>query len=440
MTSDHARQPAPETSALLRDPALEAEVATLSNGVRVVTDPMPGLASTTLGVWYGAGARHETEAENGVAHFLEHMAFKGTDTRNARQIAEEIEDVGGYLNAYTSRETTAYYARVLAEDAPMALEILADILRRPKMSDEDLEVERGVILQEIGQAADTPDDVVFDWAQARAFPDQPIGRPILGPAENVSRFDQSVLRRFMASRYAPERMVVAAAGAIRHEDLVRMAERLFGDLEPLAEPASDAARYEGGETRIEKDLEQAHVILGFPAPGYRDADFFAAQVYATLLGGGMSSRLFQEIREQRGLCYSIFAQPSHYADGGLLTIYAGTGGDQLGELLDVTARELASIGDSATEAEAARARAQIRAGLLMSLESPSARCERVARALLAHGRVTPVAELVAKIDGVDRAAIRRVAEATLASTPTLTLYGPVAQAPDLAALRARLAA
>lgn len=425
---------------LLRHPALGAEVTTLSNGLRVATDPMPGLASVTLGVWFGAGARHETEAENGVAHFLEHMAFKGTATRTARQIAEEIEDVGGYLNAYTSREATAYYARVLAEDAPRALELLADILRNPTMSDEDLEVERGVILQEIGQSNDTPDDIVFDWAQARAFPDQPIGRPILGPAENVARFDQSALRHFMTSRYAPEQTVIAAAGAISHGDLVKMAERLFGDLPARPRPEAAPAAYVGGEVRVVKDLEQAHVILAFPAPAYREPEFFASQIYATLLGGGMSSRLFQEVREQRGLCYSIFAQPSHYFDGGLLTIYSGTGGDQVGELLDVTAGELARVGDTATEEEIARARAQIRAGLLMSLESPSSRCERVARALLAHDRIAPVAELVGKIEAVDRAALRAVADATRSAAPTLTLYGPVADAPDLGHVRARLAA
>ncbi|MEO1328103.1 MAG: pitrilysin family protein [Pseudomonadota bacterium] len=424
----------------MKHPALGAEITTLSNGVRVATDPMPGLASTTLGVWFGAGARHESAAENGVAHFLEHMAFKGTETRTARRIAEEIEDVGGYLNAYTSREATAYYARVLAEDAPRALEILADILRNPTMSDEDLEVERGVILQEIGQSNDTPDDVVFDWAQEQAFPDQPIGRPILGPAENVKRFDQGALRGFMERLYAPERTVIAAAGAVRHEEMVAMAERLFGDLapQPAATPAD--ARYLGGERRVVKDLEQAHVILGFPAPSYRAPEFFASQVYATLLGGGMSSRLFQEVREQRGLCYSIFAQPAHYADGGFLTIYAGTGGDQVTQLLDVTAEQLARVGEEATEEEIARARAQIRAGLLMSLESPSSRCERVARALLAHNRVTPVSELVAKIEAVNRDAIRAAAEATRSATPTLTLYGPVDGAATLEHVRARLAA
>lgn len=417
------------------------EITTLANGVRVATDRMPGLASATLGVWFGAGARHESAAENGVAHFLEHMAFKGTQSRNARQIAEEIEDVGGYLNAYTSRESTAYYARVLSQDAPRAFDILSDILRRPIFASADVEVERGVILQEIGQTLDTPDDVVFDWAQECAFPDQAIGRPILGPAANVERFGAEDLRGFMTRRYAPERTVIAAAGAVEHQAIVDLAEKQFGDL-PASPPAkTEAARYAGGERRVEKDLEQAHVVLGFRAPGYRDDALYTAQVYATLLGGGMSSRLFQEVREQRGLCYSIFAQPAHYAETGMLTIYAGTGGEQCDELIQVTIDQMRSAAAEAEDAEIARAKAQIKAGMLMGLESPSARCERIARGLLAHGRVRPVSEIVGKIDAIDRAAIRAFAANMLQEArPTLTLYGPVGGAPDLDAIAARLAA
>ncbi|MEO1293867.1 MAG: pitrilysin family protein [Pseudomonadota bacterium] len=413
----------------------------MPNGLRVVTDHMPGLASTTLGVWIAAGARHESKTENGIAHFLEHMAFKGTDSRTAQQIAEEIEDVGGYHNAYTSREHTAYYARVLAEDAPRALRLLADILQHSTLAAEDVEVERGVILQEIGQSHDTPDDVVFDWAQERAFPDQAMGRPILGPCENVSRFHRDELRAFMKSRYAPDRIVFAAAGAVEHEAIVRLAEEQFGDLSPFDGGGTDPAAYSGGEHRAEKDLEQAHVVLGFEAPSYRDPDLFAAQVYATVLGGGMSSRLFQEVRERRGLCYSVFSSPQHFEETGLLSIYAGTGGEQVRELIEVSLDQMRLTACEATEAELSRARAQIRAGLLMGLETPSSRCERLARSLLAHGRVVPVAELLGKIDAVDRDALYRVGQRIIAAAPpTLTLYGPVSGAPDVAAVAERLAA
>ncbi len=422
---------------------LETSVRTteLANGVRVATEPMPGVASATVGVWVGAGARHEAEEENGLAHFLEHMAFKGTGRRSAREIVETIEDGGGDLNAYTSREITAYHARVLEEDVPVALDIIADILRDPTMTEDDVALERGVILQEIGQSRDTPDDIVFDWAQELAFPGQAMGRPILGAPETVANVDGTVLKRFMAAAYAPERMVVAAAGAVDHDAFVAQAESLFGDLRPAPGGVSEHARYRGGERRVEKDLEQAHLIVGVEGPSYLDPDFFVAQVYATLLGGGMSSRLFQEAREKRGLCYSIFAQASHYADAGVTTIYAGAGGDDLPELLDVIGSEMRAVAEEASEAEIARAKAMLRAGLLMGLESSAARCERAARGLLLHGRIRRIEELLGRIAMVDAASLRAYGEKRiLGAAPSLTLYGPVSSAPSLDALQARLAA
>lgn len=418
-----------------------AEITTLENGVRVVTERIDNVASAALGVWFGAGARHESATQNGAAHFLEHMAFKGTASRTARQIAEEIEDVGGYLNAYTSRESTAYYARVLAEDAPLAFSILADILRDPLFAAEDVETERGVILQEIGQTLDTPDDVVFDWAQETSYPDQPIGRPILGSVGNVSGFDAAALRGFMTGAYGAEATVIAAAGAVEHAETLAMAERAFGDLPRRPAATSPKALYQGGERREVKTLEQAHVVLAFEAPGYHDDAFFVSQVYSTLLGGGMSSRLFQEAREMRGLCYSIFSQLAHYRDTGALTVYAGTGGEQTRELLEVIVDEMRRTAEAAGEAEVARARAQIRAGLLMGLESTSARCERLARSLLSFDRVRSIDELVEKIEAVDVAAVRDFAGRLItAAAPTLTLYGPVGAAPSLDQLRGRLAA
>lgn len=416
-------------------------VTRLPNGVRVATDEMAGVASATIGVWVGAGARHETVGENGLAHFLEHMAFKGTGRRTAREIVERIEDGGGDLNAYTSREITAYHARVLADEAPVALEIIADILRDPKMSGDDIELERGVILQEIGQSRDTPDDIIFDWAQELAFPKQAIGRPILGTPETVSSVDSAVLRRFMSATYAPERLVVVAAGAVTHDAIVEQASALFGDMASAPGGSVEQGWYQGGERRVVKDLEQAHFILGLQNPGYNDVDFYAGQIYAMMLGGGMSSRLFQEARERRGLCYSIFAQSAPYADIGLMSIYAGAGGEDGPELLNVIADEVRAAALDPTEAEIARSKAMLRAGVLMGFESSAARAERAARGLLLHDRIRPVDEILAKIEAIDVEAIQRFgAQRILAAEPSLTLYGPVSSAPEVGAIAERLAA
>jgi predicted Zn-dependent peptidase len=414
---------------------------TLPNGLRIVTERMEGLGSASLGMWIAAGCRHETVAQNGIAHFLEHMAFKGTERRTAAAIAEEIENVGGYLNAYTSRETTAYYARVLGEDVPLALDIIADILRAPRFETREIAVERGVILQEIGQALDTPDDIIFDWLQEAAYPDQPMGRPILGLAERVAGFGDADLRGFVAGHYAPNRMILSAAGDVDHDAILRLAEALFGDMPRGAPDTSDPARFVGGERRETRKLEQAHLALAFEAPGHGAPEVYAAQVFATALGGGMSSRLFQEIREKRGLCYTIFAQASAYQDTGSLTIYAGTGGETLGELGGLIVDQLRAATDGLTEAEIARARAQMKAGMVMGLESPSNRAERHARCIEIWGRVPDLEETVAKIEAVDVAAAREVGEKMIAAArPALALYGPVDGAPSLDAISARLAA
>jgi predicted Zn-dependent peptidase len=402
---------------------------------------MPHLASAAVGVWVTAGGRHERAEQNGVAHFLEHMAFKGTARRTALQIAEEIEDVGGYINAYTSREMTAYYARVLAEDVPLALDVIADILLNPAFSPEEIEVERGVILQEIGQAHDTPDDIIFDWLQEEAYPGQPMGRPILGPPTNISAFTRDDLAGFVAERYAPGQMIVTAAGAVDHDRIVALAERLFGDRPAGREVDTEPARFLGGERRVVKGLEQAHVALAFETPGYRDPAIYTAQIYATALGGGMSSRLFQEARERRGLCYTIFAQAGAFADSGMTTIYAGTGADEIGDLSALIADEIRKSADEMTEAEVARARAQMKAGLLMGLESPSSRAERLARMTAIWNRVPDIAETVERIEAVTTRDVRALAADMATRAPmAVALYGPVARAPEAAALKARLAA
>ena len=397
----------------------------LPNGFRIVTEAMPGLQSAAIGIWIAAGGRNESEAQNGIAHFLEHMAFKGTTSRSALRIAEEIEDVGGYINAYTSREVTAYYARVLKADVPLALDVIADILRNPTFDASEIETERGVILSEIGQALDTPDDVIFDWLQEQAYPDQPLGRTILGPAERVRAFGQDDLRDFVAQNYGPAQMILAAAGAVDHDAIVRMAERLFGDMP--AQPQKDAspARFRGGEVRHTRKLEQAHVALAFESPDYRHADAYTAQIYATALGGGMSSRLFQEVREKRGLCYTIFAQAGAYSDTGMTTIYAATGADEVRELAGITVDEMRRAAQDMTDEEVARARAQMKAGLLMGLEGPSSRAERLARMIQIWGRVPPLEEVVEKIDAVTTDDIRRFGDHMARRAPVaLALYGP----------------
>jgi predicted Zn-dependent peptidase len=413
----------------------------LSNGFRIVTEHMPGLASASIGIWVSAGGRHESVNQNGIAHFLEHMAFKGTQRRSSLQIAEAIEDVGGYINAYTSREVTAYYVRVLENDVALGLDVIADILRNPVLDPKEIEVERGVILQEIGQALDTPDDVIFDWLQEQAYPDQPLGRTILGPAERVSSFTREDLQRFISDHYGPEQMVLAAAGAVDHDEIVKLAESLFGDMPAKPLFQSTLATFKGGETRQMKPLEQAHFALGFEAPGYRADDIYVAQIYASALGGGMSSRLFQEIRENRGLCYSIFAQAGAYDDTGMMTIYAGTSGEQLPELANITIDEMKRAASDMSPAEVARARAQMKASLLMGLESPSNRAERLARLIQIWDRIPPLEETIERIDAVTTGDVRDMAQRIASTAPAaLALYGPVDAAPGLQQLEERRAA
>ena len=419
---------------------MTVEITTLPNGFRIVTEHMPGLASGSIGIWVDAGTRDETAPENGIAHFLEHMAFKGTSRRTALQIAEEIEDVGGYINAYTSRERTAYYARVLAGDVPLALDILADILRDPQMAEAEIETERGVILQEIGQAHDTPDDIIFDWLQETAFPDQPMGRAILGTPGHVKGFQRPDLAGFISRHYTPERMILAAAGGVDHGAIVKQAEALFGDMAGSPTPSQQSASYLGGERREVKSLEQAHFAMALEAPSYRADDFHAIQIVATALGGGMSSRLFQEAREKRGLCYTIFAQGAAWRETGLMMIYAGTGGGEVRGLSELVADELRRAAGDLSEAEIARARAQAKAGLVMGLESPAARAERLASLMSVWGEILPLEETVAKIDAVDAAAARAALASVIGGVPALALYGPVAEAATVSVIAQRLAA
>ena len=417
---------------------MSMDVTRLPSGLTVVTDAMPHLQSASLGVWVGAGCRDEREDEQGISHLLEHMAFKGTKRRSARDIVVEIEDVGGFLNAYTGREQTAYYAKVLADDTPLVVDILADILQNSIFDAEELTRERAVVLQEIGQAEDTPDDIIFDHFQEIAFPDQAMGRPVLGRAEIVRDLPRDIVAGYMASRYRAGQMVLAASGQIEHDALVAMAEKLFAGLPGGAVPPSEGARYAGGDGRFARELEQVHLALGFHGVTYTDPDYYVAAVLSQLLGGGMSSRLFQEIREKRGLVYSIHSFTSSYADGGIFGIYAGTGEKEVAELLPVVCDELAKLPDDMSEPEVKRAAAQLRAATLMSREKPSARCEQLASQLLIYGRPITPAEAVARIDAVTIDDLVRLARRLMQSAPTLTTLGPIGQVMEYDALRKRL--
>lgn len=419
---------------------MSIEVTRLANGFRVATDRMDHVETAAIGVWVGVGARHESPSLNGVSHMLEHMAFKGTERRSAEAIVNEVESVGGQINAYTSRENTAYYLRVLAEDVPMAVDILADILQHSTFAADELERERAVILQEIGQCTDTPDDLVFDQFQEAAYPGQALGRSILGTADNVRALDRAALADYMADQYGADRMILAASGKVDHGALVRLAEDAFGGLAALGEPEAEAARYEGGNYAERRELEQLHLVLGYDGLAYDDADFYTMGALSSVLGGGMSSRLFQEIREKRGLVYSIYTFNTAYRDGGLFGLYAGTGPEEVRELMPVVMNELRTIGRTVTEEEIARVRAQLKAGLLMAMENTRARAERLAQHMLIFGRPIPVPEVVAKIDAVDRAAIGRLADKVFAGAPTLAALGPVGASEDVAGWAARSSA
>jgi predicted Zn-dependent peptidase len=401
-------------------------VSTSANGLRIATDTMDGVETVSVGVWIAAGSRYESVATTGVSHFLEHMVFKGTRRRDARTIAEEIEAVGGHLNAHTSREYTAFYAKVMKDDAALAVDVIADIVQNALLDEEELGRERTVVLQEIMQSLDTPDDLVFDRFHETAYPRQPIGRPVLGFPDLIRNMQRDTLDRYRLDHYGASRMVVAAAGCIEHEALVTMAEAAFGDLAAGDGVVCEPARYEGGDWREVRDLEQVHIILGFESFSYRDPDFYSLSVLSTLLGGGMSSRLFQEAREKRGLVYTIYTFPSPYSDGGLFGIYAGTGESEVRDLLPLVCDEILKVCDVVGEEEVARARMQLKASVLMARESTSARCEQLARQLMVFGRPLPVAEIVSRIDAVDRGAVVRAAGRLRGKAPTLVTLGPIA--------------
>jgi len=418
----------------------QLKITTLPSGLRVVTDSVSSVETVAVGVWVNVGTRYEDMAHNGVAHMVEHMLFKGTQSRSALDLVETVENVGGNMNAYTSRELTSYYVHLLKDDLELAVEILADMLQHSTLSPDEIERERGVILEEIGMCNDTPDDLIFDNYYETAYEGQALGAPILGKDTIIAAMQRETLQHYIREFYTPGRMALCAAGNVQHETLVALAEKFFDALPPDKTNGKKEAAYTGGESRLEKDLEQSHVILGFRGIPRHEDHYFAAQTLATLLGGGMSSRLFQEVREKRGLVYSIYSFHSAYTDDGQFGIYAGTGPEKLTELIPVVCDEVRKIVGAISPAELDRAKAQMRTGTLMGQESMITRIDMSAKALLLNGKIRNIEEVIAKINAVDVRALEAVANRIFSSVPTLAALGPLAKLEEFESIKKRLAA
>ena len=425
----------------------DTRVSILPNGLTVVTASMASAKSISLGYWVKAGARDETASEHGMAHLLEHMAFKGTERRDAAMIAREVEDRGGFINAHTSREETAYYLRLMPEDIGFGVDLLADLLTRSTYPDNELVREKNVIVQEIGQSHDTPDDLIFDLYQGIAHGDHALARPILGTVESVTGFSRDNIHAFLGRHYAADNIIVAASGRVDHDDFVAMVGEAFSPLSAAADTMPRHASPWPGMTAPRRlihhrELEQAHLVMGLKGMSVNDDDALTLALLSVLYGGGMSSRLFQEAREKRGLCYSVFSYPQGYADCGQLTIYAGTSVDDAAEMVKLAGAEMATLATAASADETARARAQIRASLMMRQESVASVCESLPRHLIYFGRIIPVAEQLEKISGITEADIRRVASRLIEEPPVLAAIGPLADGdlPDEDSLRSAFAA
>jgi predicted Zn-dependent peptidase len=394
----------------------------LSNGVRILSEKLPDLPSVTVGIWVENGSRYERGEQAGISHFLEHLFFKGTERRTAAKIAEEIDAVGGVLNAFTGKEYTCYYAKVLREHLPLALDLLGDIFVNSRFAAEEIERERSVVLQEISQVEDTPDDYVHELFNAAFWPGHPLARPIAGTPDTVSRLGRDDFMGFLAERYRPDRVLIAAAGNLSHDDLAEVATAQFGGL------AGSAPLANGGPPRAvsglwvhEKPLEQVHLCLGTPGIPQVDADRYAAHLLNAALGGGMSSRLFQEIRERRGKAYTVYSFLSSYADAGYLGVYVGTSAEWTREVVDVIRTELERVArDGLGADELARAKTQMKGSLLLGLETSDSRMSRIAKNEIYFGRDVPIEEVAAEIDAVTPDHILRVA-ARLFRPPTLGL-------------------
>lgn len=416
------------------------KITTLPSGLRVATESLPGAESVAVVVHVDVGARYETPEENGISHLLEHMAFKGTSTRSARDIAESFDNIGGQINAYTSMEHTVYYARVLKEHTELAVDILCDIIQYSTFEEKELAREKDVIIQEIAMNRDSPDDVIVDLFDATAFPGQPLGSSILGSEKNVSSFTRDRVKDYMDTHYTPQNMIISAAGQIDHDRFVALIQKYFRMQKHTTLPSCVKAMYKGGDKRVEKDLEQLHFAMGLPAVTIHDDRYYALQLYANILGGGMSSRLFQEVREKRGLVYDVSASFASYADCGMLSIYAGTAPERGSELSGVLCDEVVGMARSVNETELERAKNQLKASLLMTRESPQAVAMWVSRHLLVFGEYRTSQELTRRIDSITCHDIETLGAILLEGNPTIAAYGPTQGILPYEQLAARLAA
>ena len=402
------------------------KLTNLDNGLRVVSDENMHFETASIGVWVKVGSRSEQSSQHGISHLLEHMAFKGTKTRTSRDIVAEIEAVGGELNASTSVDNTAYYVRIMKDDVELAIDILADIILNASICPNELELEKHVIIQEIGANFDSPEDYVGDLLLETAWPKQAIGRSILGTMDTVASIDVTALREFMAQHYRAPNMVVASAGAVDHEQIVKLVNQKFMDISSAKGKPLQASKYVGGETIEARNLQEAQIYLGFEGFRYGHKHFYAVQMLASMLGGGMSSRLFQVAREVKGLCYTIYASHLGFEDTGLFAINAATGKEDINELMHVICEELLKIELDVTEDEVAIAKAQIKANLMMTLESPSTRSTQIARQVLVYGRVLDKREIFSKLDAITVEDISNLAKKMFSSEfPTLVAVGPI---------------
>jgi predicted Zn-dependent peptidase len=407
-------------------------VESLPSGLRLVTESMPHVRSVTVGVWLTRGSRHEQEAESGVAHFVEHMLFKGTTTRSAREIAQTIDSIGGHLDAFTAKEYASYYMKVLDEHVPLALELLGDMVMRPALMPSDVEKEQGVILEEIKMVEDAPDDLVHEVFAQQFWAHHPLGRPILGTPETVGSFESAGLRRYFDRAYVASNLVISAAGNLSHEAMRALVERTFADapVGPAAETGTAPGITPGLVVR-QKDIEQSHICLGTRAYPQAHAGRHAMYVLNTILGGSMSSRLFQHIREERGLAYAVFSNLASYYDAGMLTVYAGCATEKLPELVELTLAEFRTLRDEPVPAEELqRAKDHLKGSLMLSLESTSSRMSHQAREEIYFGRHFSLDEMLGDIDRVTVDDVREVAADLFGPEGMVaTVVGPVADAP-----------
>ena len=402
---------------------MSGEQHVLSNGLTVAVDPLPGAESVAVGVFANVGSRSEPAALSGLAHLVEHMVFKGAGGRDTRALAEVIEDVGGSLNAWTARDQTVFHGRALARDLPLVAELLADLLRRPHFDEEHLEREKQVILSELGEVTDSPDDLVHDHLFEAAFEGQAIGRPVLGREETVRAATRQDCFEWLGRQFTPGRLVLAASGKVDPEQVVKLAERLFGDMAGAPEQPVEAARFTGGLRNDRRSFEQAHWCLAFPGYAAADPRNPALGLFVQALGGGTSSRLFQELREERGLAYSIYAWNQAFADCGLVGIGCAAERSQAADSVQLARDLLAAAADDLTQAELDRARAQVEAALVMSLETAQGRADHMARSIEVFGRIVPADELVGQIRGVTIADARAAGQALLAAPTAVASVG-----------------